>query len=314
MEMLFLFRIPVSFSREQHCEVYRWSPFSIAMAIPLRADFSIQSLGDVSNYRRLRVDGFGTESHEDWIPLNVLSDWPPIWASLESLVRFDEVIPIEMRLHTAMFDAETDTNAIGKKPLAIAHGSLWERIFLYGPLTRESLHILRDFGNDVWGAIYDFQIEIAMDLLLPCTLALKSLTPELRRRIYGYAFSRRASDTEPNQTQSLEDSFQILVRATNGPNQFQVTPPTADWHMVVPTHATINDVKRKIRSELWRQNASRPPEERLDEDDMEALSLWFGHPCPNNGYIQGASFFKYLVDTMSMEENVPRIYVFMGCD
>ena len=284
------------------------------MAIPIRADSSSQPLGNVSNFHRLRVDGFGTESNEHLTPPYILPDWPPIWASMETLVRFDAIIPIEMNLHPTMSDAETDTNTSGMTPLAMANGNLWERMFLYGPLTQASVHILHDFGNDVWNSISHFRIEIAMDLLLPCTLALKTLTPELRRMIYGYAFSRRASDAEPNRIQSHEDSFQILVRATSGPNPFQVTPPTSDWLMAVPTDATINDVKREIRSELWRQNVNRSPEERLDEDDMEILSLWFGHPCPNGSYIQGTSYFKYLVDTMSMEENIPCMYVFMGCD
>ena len=280
------------------------------MAAPIHADCSDQPLGNVSIYRCRRVDGFGTAFYDPWMPPKVLADWPTIWASMEALVADDKIFPIKLCLHSTVAEAEKDASACRVTPLALARETRWQRVFLYGPFTQESVHILQHFEDDAWAVISDIQITMAMDLLLHCTLALKILTPELRRMIYGYAFSRRASDAEPNRNPFPEDSFQIMIHALDGPKTVGVTPPSSEWLMNVPTHATINDVKREIRSELRRQNAGRSPEDRLDQDEMDDLDLWFGGSCPNNDYIKGASFIKPLVRTLSQVENLPCMHVF----
>ena len=286
------------------------------MAAPIHTDCSDQALGNVSIYRCRRVDGFGPGLYNPWTPPNVLADWPTIWASVEAFVADEEIFPIEMSWHSTLADAEKDASACGATPPARACATHGERVFLYGPFTQESVHIMRYAGDDAWGLISDIQFTMAMELLLHCTVALKILTPELRRMIYGYAFSRRASAAEPSRSPLPEDSLRILIRAMPGPKRFQVTPPSSEWLMDVPTHATINDVKREIRAELWRQNAGRSPEERLERDEMEDLHLFFGRgidfglsPC-NTDYIEGASFFKPLARTLSKDG----MYVFMGSD
>ena len=292
--------------------------------------FTGHPLGNLSNFRCHRVDGFGTEVYDHWVPPRcILCDWPTVWATMESVVDWTCVSPVAICFHHSLDEArahaEEDAKAWLDKWTArcrLAADSqqrniFWTRKFLYGPFTQEAAHILSQFHADIWDQIYAFQMEMAWDFLLPCGVALKTLTLELRRVIYGYAFSRRAIEQAPGLTPSPEDSFQILVHTMGGPKRYQVIPPPAAWIMDIPTHATINDMRRRIRANLWQQNAGKPPEECLDQDEMEALTFYFGWQCQPDGlnsYIAGTSRFQPFAAVLEKQNGLPQLNVYMVAD
>ena len=86
--------------------------------------------------------------------------------------------------------------------------------------------------------------------------------------------------------------------------------------MDIPKHATVNDFKRRVRSELWRQNVARELEERLEQYDMERLPLSFSKWCPYyDNYIKGTCLVETLITQRWRKEKVDgvdSILVFMG--
>ena len=134
------------------------------------------------------VAGFAPDAYDPWTPPSIISDWPTVWVLSEAWIKGEEVSHKRLHGYSTLTEAEEaakeKAEACIETPPTSKFGISWETVFLYGPFTQESVYILSEFGEDVCDQVRDFQFTLAMDLLLPCTLALKSLTPEFRRMVY----------------------------------------------------------------------------------------------------------------------------------
>jgi hypothetical protein len=99
------------------------------------------------------------------------------------------------------------------------------------------------------------QLAFAYSILQPTELALRLLPPYVRRHIYSYAYTRRASCEHPAlPIRAKCEALKIVVMVSHDVPPVRPWEPYTvhdQWVLSVPPDATMNDVELLIRTELW---------------------------------------------------------------
>ena len=151
-------------------------------------------------------------------------------------------------------------------------------------------------------------------LLCATERSLRALPKDARHLIYAYAFATRAIQS----TASPPARMRLLVQITNvPPDQPTDFPIGVAWimKMDVPRHATVNDIKRRVRSALWNANAARPLGERLSDVRMETIDIRLGiHDEGAHGassYVAGARCVSRFVGQLHQRGGLPWLFTFV---
>ena len=257
----------------------------------------------------VEVDGFGHYGFENGFDQErTLWDWPSLWGVVSVS---DGSFFYNATLVSAFASkGEAQGHATGitdgaANPLRNAN-----EYILYGPLGTKGMAGFRAFDDGLVDELRQYQMELAIATLMCTETAFRFLPPCVRRRIYGFAYTRRAS-LELESEVSLADAQRILVRAFCRPDEPFVA--ASKWFMNVHSDATINDVTRLIHERLCVEDNRRPAYDRADhKPPLILISSSSRYELSSVlKYIGGARLFKNYVDELSIEDGEPCMFALM---
>ena len=261
------------------------------------------------NRQRVEVEGFGHYAFHGFEEGRMLYDWPRLWGVAS------------MSEHSIFYNA-TLVSAFASEDEAREHAvELTEanenpdvnemEYILHGPLGTQGMTGFRTFDDGLVHELRQYQIELAMATLMCTEKAFQCLPSNVRRKIYGLAYTSRANfgmEFKPLRA----DAHRILVNTFCRPDEAFEAP--SRWLMDVPSDATINDVNRFIHHRICVEDERRPAGGRALHDSP---NIYIGPSKPGKyakgatKYIQGVHLFENYIDELEVKDGMPCLYVLM---
>ena len=282
------------------------------------------------------VDGFGHYRHNPFRATHLaMRDWPTLWA-----VAVVDDVSRKYYLHDAYAErgkARDEARRIAALPITKSSQSyetlsalrprdcgLRRNIYvrfevelprasvLFGPLSNAGLTTFTQTTVEedaLFEEVLSFQYETSMKLLRLATRGLRRLPVTVRRRVWSFAFTPRASPHPSNDLVAPKHLPPMLFSIDSYPKQ--IPPYFGRWIATMPRDATVNDVVRYIHGKLWHLAKDEDHADiYYDVNELVDACVKLSWPEPDSStprYIRQAKNFQYFMDRLASKDGLPHV-------